>query len=258
LYHLDRILKAKNNLVKSFVNVNDLMKSGQIPEDLDLVIHAHKRNPDDHDQKYNLRQASEVALIATNENCGSIDIKLRHRGTLNNNGHERLYSIHMGHRMYDPAAFPLLFPYGEDGWHSELTYDTASHEPNEGKFYGRFLFSRKIKFSILLNSGRLFQQYLTEAFYKIENERLSWLRANQSQLRSADFTKLQEHVGDAMTSGNKIDMVTSEDNIGKVVILPPTHIGSKRYMRQKMYDIIVISNNMGHPELFLTLTCNPQ
>ena len=28
-------------------------------------------------------------------------------------------------------------------------------------------------------------------------------------------------------------------------------------MRQKMHDIIAISNSLGHPDIFLTMTCNP-
>ncbi len=28
-------------------------------------------------------------------------------------------------------------------------------------------------------------------------------------------------------------------------------------MRQKMHDIIAISNSLGHPDVFITMTCNP-
>ncbi len=47
-------------------------------------------------------------------------------------------------------------------------------------------------------------------------------------------------------------------DLGKIVVLPSTHVGSKRYMGQKMHDIIAISNNIGHPDVFLTMTCNPR
>ncbi len=42
------------------------------------------------------------------------------------------------------------------------------------------------------------------------------------------------------------------------MVLPSTHIGSERYMRQKMHDIIAISNSIGHPDVFLTITSNPR
>ncbi len=42
------------------------------------------------------------------------------------------------------------------------------------------------------------------------------------------------------------------------MVLPSTHMGSDRYMRQKMHDIIAISNSIGHPDVFLTMNCNPR
>lgn len=49
-----------------------------------------------------------------------------------------------------------------------------------------------------------------------------------------------------------------DNDIGRLVVLPSTHIGSERYMRQKMQDIIAISNSIGHLDIFLTMTCNPR
>ena len=46
-------------------------------------------------------------------------------------------------------------------------------------------------------------------------------------------------------------------NLGRLVVLPSTHIGSDRYKRQKMHDVIAISNSVGHPDIFITMTCNP-
>ena len=43
----------------------------------------------------------------------------------------------------------------------------------------------------------------------------------------------------------------------RLVVFPSTHIGSYRHMWQKMHDIIVISNTLGHPNIFITITCNP-
>ncbi len=42
------------------------------------------------------------------------------------------------------------------------------------------------------------------------------------------------------------------------MVLPTTHVGSERYMRQKMLNIIEISNSIGHPDVFLTMTFNPR
>ena len=44
---------------------------------------------------------------------------------------------------------------------------------------------------------------------------------------------------------------------GRMFVLPTTYIGGDRYMRQQMYDMIAVSNKVGQPDIFLTMTCNP-
>lgn len=43
----------------------------------------------------------------------------------------------------------------------------------------------------------------------------------------------------------------------RLFILPSTFVGSTRYKRQQIYDIIVISNKGGHRDIFLTVICSP-
>ena len=173
----------------------------------------------------------------------------------------------MGHRMYDPLCYLLLFPDGKDGWHSKQSYGDSKGKMQKMtplKFYARLLFQRECDFNILLHSGRLFQQYLCEMFVKVEWERLTYLRENQTKLRSSDYTRLCELLADAAMTRNeaeawrKGDKKKQNGDIGKLVVLPSTHLGSERYMRQKMHDIIAISNSLGHPDIFLTITCNPK
>ena len=55
----------------------------------------------------------------------------------------------------------------------------------------------------------------------------------------------------------KIEKNNSASDFGKLFVLPSIHIGSDRYMRQKMHEIIAISNCIGHPDVFITLRRNP-
>ena len=267
LGRLASMLHVSNNLVRTFVSLRDLIQAGCIPEDVKLVIHAHERTNPGHERKYNIPEASEVAALIVGEQYGALDIVLRRRGEVNMNGFEKLDVIRLGNRMYDPLCYPLLFPYGNDGWHSKLTH--LNHKGKKQKvtplkFYSRLLFQRECEFNVLLYSGRLFQQYLCEMFMKVECERLSFLRENQTKLRSCDYTHLCELLGDASHALNEAQVWTKKEgaanfgDIGKLVVLPSTHIGSERYMRQKMHDIIAISNSIGHPDVFLTMTCNPR
>ena len=88
---------------------------------------------------------------------------------------------------------------------------------------------------------------------QIEAERLSYLRQNQQALRASDYTSLRESLGDSGRFEDKADALRAD----LMFILPSTHSGGDRYMRQYMHDIIAISNKIGHPDTFLTVTCNP-
>ena len=132
----------------------------------------------------------------------------------------------------------------------------------KGKEKG-FPYERKGDFNTILRRGRLLQQFLCEAAYTMEAERLSFLRYNQSKLRAANHTRLLELLGDAAMSRNEAKAWTegftasSTGSIGRLVVRPASYIGGDRYMPLKMHDIISISNSIGHPDVFLTMTCNP-
>jgi hypothetical protein len=45
---------------------------------------------------------------------------------------------------------------------------------------------------------------------------------------------------------------------GKMVILPSSFLGSPRSMQQNYQDAMALVRKFGKPDLFLTMTCNPQ
>ena len=100
----------------------------------------------------------------------------------------------------------------------------------------------------LLNSRRLFQQFVVEGYTMVESERLSYIRNNKKKLRVDKFCSLQHSLDDGSTKGL---------NKGKRVILPSTFVGSPRYMDQLYFDGMTICSHVGFPNLFITLTCNP-
>lgn len=96
--------------------------------------------------------------------------------------------------------------------------------------------------------GRLFQQYVVDAFSSIEQTRLWWFRKNQTILRN----ELYSHICDSVRNGD-----LSSANVGKGVILPAGFVGSKRYMQQNFQDALAVCRHVGHPDIFLTMTRNP-
>ncbi|GKA70681.1 helicase [Tanacetum coccineum] len=101
----------------------------------------------------------------------------------------------------------------------------------------------------LLRGGRLFQQYLVDAYTAIEEQRLSWTRNNQDTLR----VDLYHNVCDAVTKGD-----TNAAGLGKRIVLPHTFTGGPRYMMQNYQDAMALCRAYGNPDLFITFTSNPK
>jgi hypothetical protein len=100
-----------------------------------------------------------------------------------------------------------------------------------------------------LLGGRLFQQFIVDAYMCIEEEQLQWVRRNQKKLRSELYSGLK----DAILRGD-----TNSITVGKRIILPSSFTGSPRYMVQNYQDAMAICRSAEYPDLFITFTCNPK
>jgi hypothetical protein len=101
----------------------------------------------------------------------------------------------------------------------------------------------------LFCGARLFQQYLVDAYTAVEEQRLRWIRFNQTDLR----VELYNNLCDAVTRGD-----TRADAIGQWIVFPSTFTGSPRYMFQNYQDVMALCRAFGNPELFITFTANPK
>ncbi len=113
---------------------------------------------------------------------------------------QHISKLHVG---YMALHYPLLFPYGEDGWHSnislngvvvdvDLDEDHAKEYELQRKhcnvtmaeFYGYQLQHRNTDGIALLRGGRLWHQYIVDAYVAIEQSRLKYLCLNKKNLRT--------------------------------------------------------------------------
>ncbi|WOG92588.1 hypothetical protein DCAR_0311861 [Daucus carota subsp. sativus] len=178
--------------------------------------------------------------------------------------------------------YPLLFPAGGDGFHKNIPFGKVEN----GKSKNREMISMKeyysYKFQVRTNEGntpvnliyftlihsfvhsvilyssitgitprlggRLYQQYVVDAFSTIEQARLWWFRTHQTTLR----TELYNKIKDSVRVGN-----SETSNVGKGFILPAGFVGSRRYMQQNFQDALAVCRFIGHPDIFLTMTTNP-
>jgi hypothetical protein len=100
----------------------------------------------------------------------------------------------------------------------------------------------------LFRGGRLFQEYLVDAYGRIESSRLHYLLKEQKSLRADTYRGL----ADAVDAGDH-----ERGRIGVIVILPSSFTGGPSYMQQACADAMAVCTKHGRPDAFITMICNP-
>ncbi|GKC08114.1 ATP-dependent DNA helicase PIF1-like protein [Tanacetum coccineum] len=171
-------------------------------------------------RQYNAPTVSEVSALIINDFGDALptrDIVVNK----NNTGPQRILELH---QSYMALQYPLLFPFGEDGYHENIPYHI-----NEG--------IRKTKRGY----------YLVDAFTAIEEQRLNWTQNKQDTFH----VDLYHNLYDDVTRGD-----TSAARLGKRIVLPRTYIGSLRYMMHNYQDAMALCRTYGNLDLFITFTSN--
>ncbi|CAN1135100.1 ATP-dependent DNA helicase pif1 [Linum perenne] len=144
--------------------------------------------------------------------------------------------------LFDSLHFPLLFPHGDDGFHTNIRYDPAHVPPKtkrqfvtQREYYCFRIQYRSSEGKTSVRAGKALQHYCIDAFTIVEQNRLTYLHDNQKTLRSETY---------------------NSRNLGRI-ILPSTFTGSVRYMKQLFLDGMAICHYFGNPDLFITFTNKP-
>ena len=103
-------------------------------------------------------------------------------------------------------------------------------------------------FNPIFFGKRLFQQFVVDTYIKIESSRLDYIRNNQHELRADLYQGLVDslHAGEGRA-----------DAVGKWTVLSTSFIGGPRDMRRRYMDAMALVRKYGKPDIFLTMTCNP-
>ncbi|XP_042942909.1 uncharacterized protein LOC122277096 [Carya illinoinensis] len=254
---------------------------GDLPDLENQIIHI--RSDACLDQRvFNAPTSSQVAAIWV-ENDDEDQLRGRDIFVFNHSGGSHIVQYYFG--CYDPLQYPLLFPFGDVGWHQGIerisrgrrsTYNetNGSINPQQSvtaeellareqrasnrkskdpvvscrEYYCYKLQIRENVRSILLLSGRLLQQFVVDMYVKIETSRLDYFRKKQQHIRS----ELYQGIVDTITLGE-----TNASNVGKRIILPSSFIGGPRDMRKRYMEAMALIQRYGKPDIFLTMTCNP-
>ncbi|KAI9123500.1 hypothetical protein K1719_004800 [Acacia pycnantha] len=197
---------------------------------------------------YNMPDASEVAALVV----GDIDMAFNVRDIIVEKYSGKPQRINELHASYLPLQYPILFPFGEDGYRDDIEYREGTLSTTKTKkrlsmreFFSYRLMTRLNEISTMLHASRLLQQFIVDGYTMIESQRLLWVRTHQKELK----VDLYQGLADAVLSGE-----TNGATIGKRIILPSSFTGGARYMMQNYQDAMAICRSEGYPDLFLTFT----
>lgn len=135
------------------------------------MIKANVNDKQYHRRTINAPRVNEVAAIVSNYEGSHRDIVICKR----NNELQRITETH---RSYDALQYPLIHPYGQDGYAIDIRQ--VNEKGNKilktvscKQFYSYRLMVRENNY--LLKYGLLLNQYVVDMYAKIESERLLYV-----------------------------------------------------------------------------------
>ncbi|KAE9523332.1 hypothetical protein AGLY_016280 [Aphis glycines] len=208
---------------------------------------ARRKLNNAHVGRFNAPTQNEIALIIGSQKFENKDIVLQSHDN-------KLQCISEIHRAYDALQYPLMFCHGEDGYSINIPLcNPTTKLPLEKKvsaasFYAYRIMIRQGEVNHILYFRSFFSQFLIDIFAKIETERLNCIRNHQKQVRAENYIHLKDAVG-----SNDVNAT----DLGQIVVLPSSFTGGPRYMHERTQDAMTYFRVHGHPDLFITFTCNP-
>ena len=183
--NLSKMLYENNTHAKCFRMARERLNSDIYVPDLKLRLISDRKTDG---RIYNLPTVSEVAALIAGDigDAEEKDIIIQAQGG-------QLQRIDEFHASYLAYEYPLLFPYGEDGYRPDI----AHRETEEGddvvninkhnrltirEWLAYRIHMRLFEAKTLLSSRRLFQEYLVDGFTMLEAENLVGLEEIKKSL----------------------------------------------------------------------------
>ena len=212
-----------------------------------------------------------AAILAENADDRTCNrgIVLEHRGS------KATQTISFDDRWFDPLHFPVLLPTGAPGWDKLTTTDDDTNEScmqyYKARLTQRFRAdeggrdpcdqptyttwdknTRNITAQEhLFTSGRMFQEYVIDGYTKHLDSACSWTDQNQDKLRCKVRSTTARACAQSQATGDPLIGV-------KRTFLPKSHTGSPADYKERYQNALKLIQMKGKPDLFITMTCNPQ
>ncbi|KAL0670833.1 hypothetical protein Bca4012_033537 [Brassica carinata] len=188
---LIKMLNETNPYVKQFRSAKDRFTIN--PKDSFHMRIVSDRAKDG--RTYDTPTASEVAALIP----GDFNLDMDKRDIVLQQKSGKLLWIDEIHASYLALQYPLLFVHGEDGFRLGIKKGVTKATEKQKKenisirqFFAFRLHECKNEAHTILNSGRLFQQFVVDAYTTIESNRLRYLKTHQTSLRYDSYDSIKE------------------------------------------------------------------
>ena len=240
MQRLQDLILGNHRWATTFKNASEVFEQTEC-RDVSIQLTVN-RNCDQ--RRYNLPTSDEIAVIVPGDGTQSHG----YRDIVVHLQDGPLRRISDGSAIYECLQYPLLFIYGEDGYHYDLQMSpTKEDRLSQTDYVAYRIQHRPGEFSLLLRAGRLFQQYLVDMWAAADQNRLNYLRHHQQDIRASLYSGLAD----------AIDRDVDLNDIGQRFILPSSYTGGPRYMKQCLQDSLALARYYRRIDLFITVTCNP-
>ncbi|XP_019255086.1 PREDICTED: uncharacterized protein LOC109233667 [Nicotiana attenuata] len=236
---------------------------------------------------YNLPTTSEVAGIWVEREITEVSSAPHIRIYTHSN---RSQIVNYSYGCYDPLQYPLLFPYGQSGWHCGIKKIIQPKDTSKRRAYCEHeelpsirnmcsvdgyldMEAQNLEKEKRKRDNISLREYYCYKFQMREDETNETLHSGRlfQQYSVDEHIKLETQRLDFFSFNPdlfRIEMLQGlidvlrlgerdASNIGKQTFLPVTYIGGPRDMRRCYMDAISLVQQFGKPDLFITMTCNP-
>lgn len=182
--------------------------------------------PTIHPGRQNQPVVTEVAIIFQDDQGAPPDIDFM----IKSRSDRKLITLSHLSPNIAPMCFPILFPFGEQGWQVGQKHNgrrrTEQRDKITCKDFAKYRLAVRTyvdqdgqwhNFHHLHLCGKLFKQYILDLYIQIESNNLSYIRSNQTEMLQQMYSGLLDFVHTQAALYN--------NTVGRVVILPATYNG---------------------------------
>nr|GEU92892.1 DNA helicase [Tanacetum cinerariifolium] len=232
-------LGKHNELVRLFRTARDKCADGAVP-DFKIRLYSVAGS-----RQYDLPTSQTLGGIVVQSSQdieADYDVIIESRG----GAPQRINKLHPS---YMSLQFPLLFIFGQPGFHPPIQQHDVAEEKrvSMNMFYIYQLHERDGCYGLLFRGGRLLQQYVVGVYCCIEHNRMDFYKTYQSDIKKDNLSGIYDAVARGDCEGSCI---------GSRIILPMSFTGGPRYMYSHYLDALAICRSLGNPQFFITFTCN--